>query len=451
MAVIKAINSKSSVKSIVEYVADKNKTNECLMYGKDCSSEPQEAIEDMKMTKELYSKTDGRQYKHFVQSFNPKDKLTPEKALEIGKEWAEKNFKGYEVFMATHIDKNHIHTHFIVNTVNFETAEKYRQSRADLERYKEISNKICEREGLAPTEPNKTTLTSFDSNKYKALEKGVEGNYKSYMLELFKNINRYMKSSTSKEQFISLMNNKGYKVNWSDTRKNITYITPENKRIRDSNLAKTFKNDKFNKEGLLNEFNRNREGLGREEKASHFRTINGGSSTRNKELNIGIRGFSTEGNRHTESSSIKFSRCDEVIQGTDREEQRNDNTEVQRNGGSIKQSNSNDTGRLLETTTGGAKESTRNNEIKQDRNNIRNERNDRKISSEDRASIFTENSSSIFNSRFKSSLPTNIQDGTELDKEILKQINQNKSEVNKNLKSDEEKINNKVKYEDRER
>lgn len=261
MAVIKAINSKSSVSNIINYVADKNKTSEELMHGKDCSSNSEQAIEDMKMTKEIYNKEDGRQYKHFVQSFNPKDNITPEKAHEIGKEWAEKNFKGYEVFMATHTDKDHIHNHFIVNTVNFETGEKYRQSRADLERYKEISNKICEREGLTPPEPNKNALTSFDNKKYRALEKGAEGNYKSYMLDLWKNVNSSMKQATNKEQFIESMKQKGYEVNWSDTRKHITFTTPEGKKVRNSNLSKTFKNEKFTKEGLENEFRRNGEKL----------------------------------------------------------------------------------------------------------------------------------------------------------------------------------------------
>ena len=259
MAVIKAINSKGSVGGVVKYVADKNKTSEELMYGKDCSSNPDKAIADMTMTKELYNKDDGRQYKHFVQSFNPKDKITPEKAHEIGKEWAEKTFKGYEVFVATHTDKAHMHNHFIVNAVNFETGEKYRQSTADLARYKELSNKLCEREGLTPTEPNKTTLTSFNNKKYKAIEKGMEGDYKSYMLDLWKNVNSSMKKATNKDQFIESMKEKGYGVNWSDTRKHITFETPEGKKVRNSNLAKTFKNDKFTKEGLLNEFGRNGE------------------------------------------------------------------------------------------------------------------------------------------------------------------------------------------------
>lgn len=259
MAIIKAINSKSSISKIINYVANKEKTTEELMYGKDCSSEPEQAIEDMTMTKELYNKTDGRLYKHFVQSFKHEDNISPEEANKIAREWAEKVFKGHEVFIATHTDKKHVHNHFVVNSVNFENGKKLVYSNKELQKYKDISDRICEREGLSLAETKENTLTSFNTQKYKALEKGAEGKYKSYMLELWKNVNSSMKIATSKEQFISLMNKKGYQVKWSDSRKYITYVPPKGRPIRDSNLAKTFKNEKLSKEGLLDEFRRNSE------------------------------------------------------------------------------------------------------------------------------------------------------------------------------------------------
>ncbi|MGN2371985.1 hypothetical protein ACTFJW_18430, partial [Clostridium cagae] len=138
---------------------------------------------------------------------------------------------------------------------------KLHSSKKDLAEVKELSNKICEREGLSITMPQKDVLTSFNAKKYKSLEKGLEGTYKSYMLDLWKNVNISKKVAISKEQFIQSMNNKGYQVNWSDTRKYITYTTPEGKRVRDSNLVKTFKNEKLSKEELLNEFSRNGERL----------------------------------------------------------------------------------------------------------------------------------------------------------------------------------------------
>lgn len=438
MAVIKAINSKSSVSKIINYVADRNKTSEELMYGKDCSSNSVQAIQDMKMTKEIYNKEDGRQYKHFVQSFNPKDDITPQKAYEIGKEWSEKNFNGYEVFMATHTDKEHIHNHFIVNTVNFETGEKYRQSIADLERYKETSNKICEREGLTPTELNKKVLTSFNNKKYKALERCVEGNYKSYMMDLWKNINSSVKQATNRDQFIGSMKQKGYEVNWSDTRKYITFTTPEGQKVRNSNLAKTFKNEKFTKEGLENEFRRNREESRRSGDFTKEQgdTGDGRSSTGNKSINSGVRRIFAEGNRHIEGSPVKFGRGSDEIQRTDRERERGNNSKIQRDGRSSEQADNNNSRGLLETTTTGIKESTGNNEVKQIGNGIRNKADDRKVSSEGRDSILTKDSNNIFNSRIKSTMPGNIQSNTSLDNEIKKQIKQNNEVLYENDKED---------------
>lgn len=259
MAIIKAVNSKNSIRGIVNYVANNKKTTEELMLGLNCSNNPNLVIEEMNFTKKLYNKKSGRQYKHFVQSFNPKDKINPSEAIEIGKKWAEKIFKGYEVFIVTHTDKKHVHNHFIVNSVNFENGRKFQQSKNDLKKMKKINDEICEREGLSITRLEKDVLTSFNPKKYKAIEKSLQGQYKSYMIDLWHSVNMVLKKSKNKEEFMKLMEQKEYKVNWINTRKNITFITPEGKKVRSSNLAKTFKNVRFTKEGMLNEFIRNGE------------------------------------------------------------------------------------------------------------------------------------------------------------------------------------------------
>ena len=70
---------------------------------------------------------DGRRtYKHYVQSYHEDEEITPEQAHKNAVELAEhtKAWKGHEVLIATHIDKGHIHTHFIVNSVNYENGHK---------------------------------------------------------------------------------------------------------------------------------------------------------------------------------------------------------------------------------------------------------------------------------------------------------------------------------------
>jgi len=259
MAVIKVVNSKASIGKAINYVTKGEKTEEKLISGKDCN--PHTAIDEMKATKEQWGKTEGRQYKHYIQSFNPEDRITPEKAHEIGRKFVEntEKFKGHEVVISTHVDKGHIHNHFIVNTVNFENGKKFQQSKQDLEKLKEHSDRICTREGLSIIKEKGKEITSFDQKKYRAIEKGFTGKEKSYLLDTAKEVSQSLKKVTDRESFIKDMESKGYEVNWKDTRKNITFTTPEGQKIRSSNLEKTFKEQKFSKEGMENEFQRNRE------------------------------------------------------------------------------------------------------------------------------------------------------------------------------------------------
>lgn len=329
MAIIKAINSKSSIKSIMNYVSNDKKTSEELMTGLNCSSNAKLAIEEMKATKELYNKESGRQYKHFVQSFDPNDKLDPIKANKIGIEWAEKTFKGYEVFVATHTDKGHLHNHFVVNSVNLETGEKLNYSNKKLKEFKEISNEICQREGLNITRPNKESLTAFNSKKYKAMERGLEGDYKSYLIDLWKNVNLASKKAVSKDDFIKSMEQKDYKVNWIDTRKNITFITPEGKKVRDSNLAKTFKNDKLTKGGLLNEFSKNGARLSRGTRPEEAeQQINQTTRTEYESQN-GVRKHTAQ--REFGAIEERIRAIEHGVKGDSKQETGRDNEELQSN------------------------------------------------------------------------------------------------------------------------
>lgn len=250
MAIIKAVNSKASIGKAINYITEGEKTIEKLISGKDCN--PHTAIDEMNATKEMWGKTGGRQYKHYIQSFDPNEKITAEKAHEIGMKLIEntEKFKGHEVVIATHMDKKHIHNHFIVNTVNFENGRKYQESKKDLQNLKEHSDKICEKEGLSIIQGKSKSMTSFDQSKYKIIKKGYEGKGKSYILDAVKEIINAMQLSISRESFIKNMENKGYGVNWTDTRKHITFTTPEGKKIRGSNLEKTFNEQRFGKEGM---------------------------------------------------------------------------------------------------------------------------------------------------------------------------------------------------------
>lgn len=292
MAIIKVTNSKATLSKAINYVTKDEKTEARLISGQDCN--PSTVLEEMQATKEQFNKLEGRQYYHYVQSFSPKENITHDKAHQIALEWAENNFKGYEVLVATHKDKEHIHSHIIVNSVSFENGTKFHSTKKDLENLKIQSNLICEREGLSTTRLEKDSLTSFNQKKYKSLEKGASGTEKSYLIETWKTVNSALSNSTSREEFIKSMEKNSYKVNWSDARKYITFTTPEGKKVRNSNLAKTFKSENLTKEGMENEIKRNRE-QGRNESDKPRGTETPGAS--NVDWSAIGNNIKTEGNR----------------------------------------------------------------------------------------------------------------------------------------------------------
>ncbi len=102
----------------------------------------------METVKNIFNKKDGYTAFHFIQSFSPDDKLSYEKAHVIGLQFAE-YFKDFQVLVATHTDKQHLHNHLVINSVSFENGKKFHIGKKDLEEIKKFSNKLCEENGLS--------------------------------------------------------------------------------------------------------------------------------------------------------------------------------------------------------------------------------------------------------------------------------------------------------------
>lgn len=106
MAIIKLLASKSPVSNAVNYVTQKEKTEDKLISGVNCM--PESIVDEFEMTKQKFNKLGGRTYYHMIQSFASDDDITPEQAHEIGLQMAEHCFPGYQVLVATHIDRQHM-------------------------------------------------------------------------------------------------------------------------------------------------------------------------------------------------------------------------------------------------------------------------------------------------------------------------------------------------------
>lgn len=147
MPILKSVGevgkSVESLKAVLNYVSRKDKnTDKVLKSGVGLDANVDKAFAEIMYNKRSYNKVNGKMYKHYIQSYSPEDNITPEKAHEIAVKFAEENFlsRGFKCYVATHLDKDHIHTHFIMDNVNFENGLKYVElSESDLKRkqYKE--------------------------------------------------------------------------------------------------------------------------------------------------------------------------------------------------------------------------------------------------------------------------------------------------------------------------
>lgn len=232
MAVIKILPSKGRIKNIINYVLNKEKTDDRIISGKDCS--PQNAIDEMNTTKELYSKTDGISYHHIIQSFKP-DETNSEKAHEIGKELAKSQFKNHEVLVVTHIDKDHIHNHLIVNSVSFKNGSKLVSNKETLREIKRESNRICQRENLSIIkEPN--AHNRYSMAEYKLAEKGMPI-WKEQLRSAIDEAKEHSKNLVELRQYLK----KNFNIDMKIQNKNLSFLHPgKQKYCRGKKLGHTY-------------------------------------------------------------------------------------------------------------------------------------------------------------------------------------------------------------------
>lgn len=260
-------NSHAAMRNVLQYILNKEKTDEDLIevvgdyQGADLSYD--QIYQDYKRIKELWDKDSGRMYGHYILSFAPDEKITHKECLEFAKELMKQIYPNHQITFAVHKDKDTVHCHMIINSVSFLDGNKFRQSKKDLERYKELVNQMCKERNLTiaekgkhydGTDIEKGYISSFDKDKYNLLASGKS----SYLVDCINSVLASLKEALSKDHFISLMKEKGWITLWSDSRKNITFENGDGKKVRDSNLSKTF-NVQINKEMIENEISRNRD------------------------------------------------------------------------------------------------------------------------------------------------------------------------------------------------
>lgn len=239
----------SSMKGSIDYCLQKYKTIDSqtgrrYVSGINCNG--LNAYKEFMTTKFANNANDGRYFYQYVQSFSPKDNVDYDKAHKIALEFAEKAWQGHEVLVTTHCDRNHIHTHFIINSVSFETGKKLRQNPNTLKSLRKLSDEICTKYDVTPLKPyTKTKEKRLSDGEYRMAMKG-----ESWKFALMYTIDNAMKKAKTKKAFIDEMKKNGYEVLWTDERKYITYTCPNGMKCRDIKLHQ----EKYRKEKMELEF-----------------------------------------------------------------------------------------------------------------------------------------------------------------------------------------------------
>ena len=254
MPIIHFANSKNQtsggLKRLLGYVSREKKTkleDRRFVSGVNCSTE--NAYNEMMLTKQMHKKTGGRLYYHLVQSFPKGYDIKPELAHKIALELTGKALKDYECVVATHIDREHIHSHIVFNSVSFDDGRKYHSDNNSLHELMKLSDEICRQYGVAVLDkPKFGKENQNDVLGDKEYRSAVRG--ESFKFALMNAITDCMKQAKSKKQFIALMKRKGYYVRWEQQRKYITYTTPKGKKCRCNKLH----DRRFTKEMMEYEF-----------------------------------------------------------------------------------------------------------------------------------------------------------------------------------------------------
>ena len=207
MAVMKIKTIKSNLQAVINYGKNGDKTdNGILVSSINCSV--QTAYEEMSLTKKFFHKENKTLGYHIIQSFKGNE-VTPEKANKIGQElarelWGDK----YQVIICTHINKENVHNHMILNSVSFVDGKKYHNSNEEIALMRDTSDRLCLKYGLSIVETEKAKQEKVFRNK--RIDNFNRSNEK--MQKIRNDIDEAIKSVKKYSDFKFVLSAKGYEI-----------------------------------------------------------------------------------------------------------------------------------------------------------------------------------------------------------------------------------------------
>ena len=252
MAIVKAvekeIKSHEYVYSSLSYILspeNKNGDEKCFQSTTlNCfGSGADDFARQFQIVRDSFNKDKNILAHHYIQSFSPNEKISPALAHQIGVELARKVATGFQAVVATHIDREHLHNHIIINSVSMKTGLKWKGNATTLKNMRNESDKLCKENCLTVIE-NPSGLRSIDQTTLELARKG-----KSWKVELCKALDEVSSLCNRKDNFIHYMEVKGFEITRYGE-KDITFQKiGETKKIRVSKLAEQF-GEVYTKENL---------------------------------------------------------------------------------------------------------------------------------------------------------------------------------------------------------
>ena len=248
MAIVKSIDntikSSEGVLSAIQYITNPEKV--FAVSCENCFGESTELAKQFFITRAAFGKNKNILAHHYVQSFSPEDNISPEQAHQIGMELIKKVAPGYQVVLGTHIDKGHIHNHFIINSCNVKTGYKWHSNKATLENIRGESDTLCRKNDLSVIK-ERGKFKGIDQTTYQLAKKG-----KSWKVNLVKHLDEALSVCKSKDDFLKFLLDKDYTVKLTGSNITVTK-NGEKKGIRLDTLSKQF-GPKYSKENIEKKF-----------------------------------------------------------------------------------------------------------------------------------------------------------------------------------------------------
>lgn len=193
------------IRQVVMYATNADKT-EKQFYATGINCDVNKAVEQMQLVKKLYGKENGILAFHAEQSFVAGE-ITPEMAHEVGVKLANEMWGDrFQVVVTTHLNTDHIHNHFVLNSVSFKDGKKYYSNRENTALLRKTSDELCEEYGLSVLE-EKTCKSGINfENYYKKSTK--ESEYIQFAKE---DLDYAINHALSQRQFESILSSMGYK------------------------------------------------------------------------------------------------------------------------------------------------------------------------------------------------------------------------------------------------